>query len=111
MPDGTVALIGYGWATLAEQDTDGRITVYEGWAQWAQERLQRQGKSGEATTKRHIRSLTQRLQEANRSFEVTSETPKAGSPPDSIRQIGHLDMIPNRGSESEDTDTEDGRTE
>lgn len=100
LPDGTFALLDYDWAKIAEQNEDGRITVYAGWSQWAQRRFELENRNGgEATTRRHVRELVEYLIERGRAFEVSEERPEVGAAPKCLRELGNLDMIPYRGAE------------
>lgn len=80
LPNGDVALVGYGHAIYAE-NSDGHITVHEGWSDWAYN----QNPQAEATP-RHIRNLKPLAD------SMTSRTPSAASPPKEIREIGRLGM-------------------
>jgi hypothetical protein len=105
LPDGTFALLAYNWGKIADISESGKIRVFAGWADWAQSRFNEEYQhGGEATTRRHIRELTEYLIHSGREFEMKTQMPTVGAAPDSLRLIGHRNMIPNRG-------TSEGRTE
>ncbi|AGM11584.1 hypothetical protein M199_gp082 [Halogranum tailed virus 1] len=104
LPDGTFALLAYNWGKIADVSPEGEIRVFGGWADWAQRRFEEEYHGGgEATTRRHTRELIQYLLESGRDFEMKSTRPTVGTPPESLRELGHKNMIPNRTSK--------GRTE
>lgn len=103
-PDGTFALHAYDWGKIADRSPEGEIRVFGGWADWAQTRFQNEYPGGgEATTHRHVRELVEYLLDTGRDFEMRGDKPTVGTPPESIRELGHKNMIPNR--------TATGRTE
>jgi len=105
LPDGTFALLTYDWGKIADISEDGDIRVFAGWADWAQSRFDEEyPHGGEATTKRHVRELVDYLFDCGRNFEMKTSRPEVGAPPESLRLIGHRNMIPDRG-------TSEGRTE
>lgn len=105
LPDGTFALLDYNWGKIAEHSPDGEITVFTGWSQWAKQRFREEyDGGGEPTTARHVRELTEYLIDEGRDFELSGSSPTVGSAPDDLRELGHLNMIPNRGTAA-------GRTE
>jgi len=104
LPDGTYALLAYDWGKIADISPDGNIRVFGGWAEWAQTRFEAEYPGGgEATTKRHVRELVEYLLSSGRDFEMVQSRPTVGTPPESLRELGHKNMIPDR--------TAAGRTE
>ena len=97
LPDGTYTLLAYDWGKIADISADGRIRVFGGWAEWAQSRFEQEYPyGGEATTTRHIRELTDYLADCGRDFEVVPTRPEVGSPPESLRLIGHRNVMEGR---------------
>jgi len=105
LPDDTFALLAYDWGKIADVSDDGDIRIFAGWANWAQSRFNEEyPHGGEATTKRHVRELVEYLLDSGRAFEMKQSRPTVGAAPESLRLIGHRNMIPDRG-------TSEGRTE
>jgi hypothetical protein len=74
---GNVALVGYGWAKLAEYDeTEGHVTVYFG------------HKSTDSTTlTRWLNRITEEIS-ARRDVTISHESPVVRSPNDGVEYIG-----------------------
>lgn len=106
LPDDTLALLDYNWAKIAERSPNGQITVFAGWANWAQHRFeQANDHGGEATTHRHVRELMEYLLDCGRNFTVSKARPEVMGAPSKLGELGYLNMIPSRGQ------TDEGRTE
>jgi len=89
LPDGTTALLDYGWAKIAERDPEtGDVTVFEGWTRWAKSQANRA-----ETTPRHVRNVksTARLTEGV-SVTLSKRNPQAAATPNEVRQIGHANI-------------------
>lgn len=89
LPDGTTALLDYGWAKIAERDPDtGDVTVFEGWTEWAK------GQDSRAeTTPRHVREIRQYAEKAEGiGVTVSERNPQAAATPNRVREIGHANI-------------------
>jgi hypothetical protein len=88
LPDGTTALVSYGWQKLAERDPHtGEVTIFGAWESWAWEQFT--GSRGEPTTARHLRLVREGVAEEPVGVEEVSRRPKVAATPDKVRAIGH----------------------
>jgi len=89
LPDGTTALLDYGWAIIAERDPDTEsVTVFEGWTDWANAQDARA-----ETTPRHVSNVLEEAQSAESvSVTVSERNPQAAATPNRVREIGHANI-------------------